>query len=243
MLTDVRDKAPGVQPEPGGSPGAARRPGPAPAALHGAAEGCVPAPRTACTSAEAAGRILRRKPGCLTLRRGNLRVRGLLATASRRQSGSLAAGWRGTCWSTPSFCCCRAGGPATAMWASQPMVGKGGRTAPSKALPTLCPLPAQNPPCSVAVSAVRQIIKKSQNHFIASFFMARKEEAIGVPIAFRELGFKPKFCNFNHGRKSFPVPEACSQLPFSSVCKAVSPHSCTVSQKAFLLPSVELSLM
>lgn len=159
------------------------------------------------------------------------------------QSRSLAAGWRGTCWSTPSFCCCRADGPATGMWAAQPMVGKGGRTAPSKALPTVRQLPAQNPPRSAAVSAVRQIIKKNQNHFIASFFMARKEEAISVPTAFRELGFKPKFCNFNHGRKSFPVPEACSQLPFSSACKAVSPHSCTVSQKAFLLPSAELSLM
>lgn len=79
--------------------------------------------------------------------------------------------------------------------------------------------------------------------------MAWKEGAIGVPVAFRELGFKPEFCNFNSGRKSFPVFEAaasaCAQLPFSSVCKAVSPHSCTVSQKAFFFffPSVGLSLM
>lgn len=78
--------------------------------------------------------------------------------------------------------------------------------------------------------------------------MAWKKEALGVPVAFRELDFKPKSCNFNYGRKSFPVFEAvasaCSQLPFSFVSKAVSPHSCTVSQKAGgFFPSVELSLM
>lgn len=75
---------------------------------------------------------------------------------------------------TPSFCCCRAGGPATGMWAAQRMVGKGGRTAPSKALPTVCQLPAQNMPWSAAVSAIRQMLKKKQNHFIASFFHGTK---------------------------------------------------------------------
>lgn len=52
--------------------------------------------------------------------------------------------------------------------------------------------------------------------------MVWQEESIGVPVAFRELGFKPKFYNFSHGRKSCNI--SWLKLPLRSVCKAVSPH-------------------
>lgn len=108
-------------------------------------------------------------------------------------------------------------------------------TFPSRALPALWQVP-QNL-CEALQFQQQGTYKGKTKYFTASFVLACKEKAIGRHLVCRELGIEPKLCCFNHGRNSFSVFEApasaCSQLPFNSVCKAVSPHSCTESQKAF----------
>lgn len=194
----------------------------------------MPAPCIASVPAEAAEWILRRKPGCFALGGENLQVPVLLATAfTVGRAGfslQLGGGGAGAHWVDHA-------GWDVVWWQdlSIQSPSRGLSAADTKSSLKHCNLSS------------RAAIKKNKTTFHSVFFHGMEQRSYRCAIAFRELGFKPKFCNFSRGRRSFPVLEAaasaCSQLPFSCACKAVSPHNGTVARRLFLFPSVEPPLM
>lgn len=132
-------------------------------------------------------------------RRGACLPRALLLSLRKLQNGFWEENLDAS-HSVVRTCRCLSSWPQPSLWAEQVshcslevevlehtgwtmLVGMwyGGRTSPSKVLPVVCQLPTQNPPWSIAISAVGQLLKRIKLHFIASFFMAWNKEAIGVP--------------------------------------------------------------
>lgn len=124
-------------------------------------------------------------------------------------------------------------------WAAQWLVGQVGRTSASRVLPAPC---QHKILCETLQFQQKGGYQRKNVYILHSIFhYGMKGKVIGHHLDPRELGFKPTLYSFNCGIKISLGFEAavsvCSLLPFSSVCKAVSPHCCTESPKAFFFLS------